>query len=87
MQDEDFTLHTFGMHLEMLLKDADVSALAALSLAEEALDALQRQGKGRAPAGAAAEHGAVALEHVAAFQARVRFRKALLKVGPMCRVQ
>ena len=78
-QDEDFALHTFGMHMEMGLKDADVSALAALTLAEEALEALQQQSRGKGSSSAGAGQ-AISQEHVGAFLARVRFRKALLKV-------
>lgn len=65
--------------MEMGLKDADVSALAALTLAEEALEALQQQGRGKGSSGAAAGQ-AILQEHMGAFLARVRFRKALLKV-------
>ncbi|KAK9901701.1 hypothetical protein WJX75_009287 [Coccomyxa subellipsoidea] len=77
-EDEDFALHTFGMHMEMGLKDADVSALAALTLAEEALEALLQRGRGKGSSGAAAGQ-AILQEHMGAFLARVRFRKALLK--------
>lgn len=69
--------------MEMGLRDADVSALAALALAEEALEALQQQSKGKGSAGAAAGQG-ISQEHIAAFLARVRFRKALLKVSCTC---
>lgn len=78
-QDEDFVLHTFGMQVDLGLRDADVSALAALSLAEEALEALQQQAKGKSSAGVAMGQ-AIVQEHVAGFLARVRFRRALLKV-------
>ncbi len=78
-QDEDFVLHTFGMQVELGLRDVDVSALAALSLAEEALEALQQQAKGKSSASVATAQ-AILQEHVAGFLARVRFRRALLKV-------
>ncbi|CAL8468026.1 g7565 [Coccomyxa elongata] len=77
-EDEDFVLHTFGMQVDLGLRDADVSALAALSLAEEALEALQQQAKGKSSAGVATGQ-AILQEHVAGFLARVRFRRALLK--------
>ena len=78
--------HSFGLRLDMPgVRDPAATALAGLGLAEERLQALQEQqgahGAARAEApGDADAEGVVARQHVAAFLARVRFRKALLKV-------
>lgn len=86
VQDEDFVCHTFGIRLDMPgVRDPAAAALAELGLAEERLQALQEQqqahrpGRAEPPDGPEAE-GLVTGQHVAAFLARVRLRKALLKV-------
>ena len=86
MQDEDFVCHTFGIRLDMPgVRDPAAAAMVELGLAEERLQALQEQqqarghGRAGAPDGPEAE-GSVTGQHVAAFLARVRLRKALLKV-------
>lgn len=74
-------VHTFGLHLEMTGRDLDVSALAELSLAEERLTAMQHHRKDSAATSTGAAGGqSMQQEHIPAFLARIRFRRALLKV-------
>ena len=84
VQDEDFVCHTFGIRLDMPgVRDPAAAALAELGLAEERLQALQEQQHARKPGrtGDDVEAEGVAIrQHLGAFLARVRFRKALLKV-------
>ena len=99
LQDEDFVLHMFGIRLDMPgVRDAAGAALSELGLAEERLTAMQGQQRqqqqqangvsrsGVASAGSREEAG-IEPEHRAAFLARVRFRRALLKVSvrPTCK--
>jgi hypothetical protein len=86
-QDEDIVVHMFGLNLDMGTRDPEAAAIAELSLAEEWLQSLQQQHRREPPPATVAAPGpggdlpAMQPEHAAAFLARVRFRKALLKVS------